>query len=141
MPLKLSPEYWVMGFVKSATNGKNISIRLRRILTIILTPIWLGGLVWAGYMTYIGVTAYQKVKKIEHSIRETNKHYSQYNPNTGSFTTDPYYLRKLESRLSIENDNKDLVYCLPAFLVIGFLVPWVLLRLIFWIVDADNTKE
>ena len=140
MALKLSPEYWVGRFIKSATNGKSISVRLKRILTLILIPIWIGGLAWTGYMTYIGITAYQKVKKIEYSIRETNKFYSRYNPNTGSFTTDPYYLNQLESRLAIQQDNKDLVYYLPLFLLIGFVLPWILLRLIFWIVDADKEK-
>ena len=141
MALRLSPELLVAKYVKSATNGKKISIRLKRVLTLILIPVWICGIVWSGYMTFQGLMAYQKIKKIEYSIRETNKNYSRYNPNTGSFTTDQQYLNQLESRLAIQKDNRDLIFYLPAFLVIGFVIPWVILRLMFWIIDANNTKE
>lgn len=137
----ITPELWVAKYIKSATNGKTLSIRSRRILTLFLVPIWIAGLVWSVYMTYIGISAYQKVKNIEYSIRETNKFYSRYNSNAGSFTTDPVYLERLESRLSVEQDNKDLIYYLPAFLIIGFILPWIILRLIFWIIDAKEIEQ
>lgn len=130
MRLNLSPELLIANYVKSATNGRIISVRLRRILTLIIIPLWLGLLIWSGIMTSEGISAFKEVKKIENSIRETNKFYG-----------DADHIGILEVELSRAEDSKDLIYYLPAFLVLGFIVPWVILRLIFWIIDADKAKE
>ena len=130
MRLNLSPELLIANYVKSATNGRIISVRLRRILTLIITPIWLGLLIWSGVMTYQGITAFRDVKRIENSIRETNKFYGDAN-HTGI----------LEIELSRAKDYTDLVYYLPAFLIISILTPWLILRMIFWVIDADKVKE
>jgi hypothetical protein len=30
---------------------------------------------------------------------------------------------------------------IPAYLIIFFILPWVITRLVFWIIDADKVKE
>ena len=130
MALNLSPELLIANYVKSATNGRIISVRLRRILTLIIIPLWVGLLIWSGIMTFQGVTAFRDVKRIENSIRETNKFYG-----------DAHHTGVLELELYKAEDAKDLVYYLPAFLISSLLIPWLTLRLIFWIIDAENSKE
>ena len=130
MALNLSPEFLIANYVKSATNGRIISVRLRRILTLIIVPLWFGLLVFSGVATWQGITAFRDVKRIQNSIRETNKFYGDAN-HTGI----------LEIELSRAVDAKDLVYYLPAFLIGSLLIPWLILRAIFWIIDTESTKE
>lgn len=130
MRLILSPELLIAKYVKSATNGRIISVRLRRIMTLIIIPIWLGLLIWSAIMTYQGITAFKEIKKIENSIRETNKFYGDAN-----------HIGILEVELSRAEDSKDLIYYFPASLILGFIIPWVILRMMYWIIDADKAKE
>lgn len=130
MGLNLSPELLIASYIKSATKGRIISVRLRRILTLIIIPVWLGLLVWSGVMTYQGIKAFRDVKRIENSISETNKFYGDAN-----------HVGILEVELSRAKDYTDLVFYLPAFLISSLLFPWIILRLTFWIIDAESNKE
>jgi hypothetical protein len=130
MRLNLSPELLIANYIKSGTKGRIISVRLRRILTLIIIPTWLGFLVWSGAATYQGISAFNDVKRIENSIRETNKFYGDTN-----------HTQLLELELYRAEDAKDLVYYLPVFLIVSLLIPWLILRIIFWIIDAESNKE
>lgn len=139
MASKLSPEYLIAKYIKSATNGRSISVRLRRILTLVLIPLWIAGLVWSGYMSYEGFKAIRKKNNIEEWLRYARLQYANNNPSM-NISENPSILDS-EMQLRTQKDRIDLVYYFPAFLVIGFIIPWIVLRLTFWIIDADKGKE
>lgn len=140
MPLKISPEYLVVKYINSATNGKVLPIRLGRILTLVIFPLWIVSLAWAGAMTFEGIKSLNKSEALEQSIRLERKNNSRYDYNRSTFVTETPYLEMLENKLRVERDKKDLIYYLPTCIVILFFIPWVALRLIYWVADSDKTQ-
>jgi hypothetical protein len=112
---KFSPELWVARFIKSATNGKTVSIRVRRILTLIVIPIWLLGLIWSLLAFYIGC-----IETYQYFNLSPSDHFGNY------VVIDEYMMR---------------ILAIPIYLLICFATPWAITRLTFWIVDADKVRE
>lgn len=140
MSLKLSPEHLVVKYINSATNGKVLSIRLGRLLTLIVFPLWIVSLAWAGIMTFEGIKSINKSKALEQSIRFERKNNSHYDYNRSTFVAETPYLEMLENKLRGERDKKNLIYYLPVCIVILLFIPWIVLRLIYWVVDSDKSK-
>ena len=104
MPSKLSPENIIANFIKSATNGRAVSPKLRRILTIIIFPIWVLGLAFYLWVT-IDMIMYNDM--IKHPIR---------------------FL------------DFDEAWSIIYFILIAFIIPFIILKLTFWVIDADREK-
>lgn len=111
MAIKLSPEYWVGGLIKSATNGRIISARLRRILTIILISIWA-----------------LSITQIIMSILDIKRELNAYNKNPHTY---PEYILKHNLKEPIE---------IIIYVVLFMILPWLIIRLVFWVIDADKAK-
>lgn len=112
---KLSPELLVSRYIKSATKGRNVSIRTRRFLTLVLLPIWAMGLLWSLIAFYYGcldTILYFNLSPAD---------------NFGNYVVFDEYLL--------------CIMAIPIYLCICFILPWVVVRLIFWIVDADKAHE
>lgn len=166
MALRFSPELMIARFIKSATNGRSITIRLRRILTLVIIPIWLLGLVWVVILYIDAINAIPKLKLIEEykkgryhqdmARQEQRKHYLPLSESESSQQS--YFNYKFWSDVGIEgasefDDVNDLLaiaeanqksslqnfFALPIFLVVFVFAPWALLRLTFWIFDADKS--
>lgn len=108
MPLNLSPELLVAKYIKSATNGRSISVRLRRILSLAFIPIWIFAIY--KFISHIISTIHIRIR---------------YN--------DLYETGFLRMNWPIH-----LGVTLQFFAFI--FLPWIILRVIFWIIDADKTK-
>lgn len=112
MAFKLSPEYLVAKLVKMATNGRVISPIFRRILTIILVPFWI--LLIRGIILSI-INIKEEVDIYNRAPKMYPKEYFQHN------------LRE------------------PIELIIIFLtlivLPWLIVRLIYWVIDADKARS
>jgi len=129
MAIKISPEIWIAKFVKSATNGRVITVRLRRILTLLILPIWLLGLGITSYYCYkaiIAIPKYNEEKEIMKSIGGVGYYYPTGYAN--------------DEMISLEEDIKGFISII-YYLAICFIIPWIILRLTFWIIDADNAKS
>lgn len=113
--MKISPEHWVDKFIRSATNGRIVSVKLRRVLTLIVIPIWFLGLIYSLLWLYVGcVNGYI------------------------------YWFRPLIEAYNKKIIFSELIFSLlaPAFyLLICFIIPWIIVRLIFWVIDADNVTK
>ena len=136
MNSKFSPELIVARYIKSATNGRILTVRMSRLLALIILPIWLVVFILSGIMMYDGIRSFVKLAEIEdhRKISTANIQSSIDQSREISRIDDEYYYDK------IQNDNRISVLFLPAFIVICFGIPWALLRLVFWIIDGDNTK-
>lgn len=145
-----SPELWVARFIKSATNGKTISVRARRILTLIMIPLWLLGLVWCVTLCYDGTKAiftYYKLKDeassdmgeyikrgLEDQQRIARKMY--HNP----YLTLTYKPPDYEYEMKQAKEDILQLLAFPIYVLIFFVTPWIITRLVFWVIDADNAK-
>lgn len=135
MALKLSPEYWISGLVKSATNGKKISVRLRRILTLIIIPLWIMGIA-------ISVEGFIKAKEATHKYKHFKSRLESLNmmyPNdNGRFDgTRSDYMASMN-----EAERNTGGYCYWIyFLLLCLIIPWVVARLVFWIIDAKEVGQ
>lgn len=121
MARKFSPEFIIAGYFKSATGGRELRPLYRRILTIVIIPIWLCGFAWVSYMCYDGIMAEQYYQIHTHSYDAI--YY-------GSFGYMP------EPRLVLDR------FVFPAlyYLFFCYIGPWAIMRLVFWVVDADKAK-
>lgn len=135
MAIKLSPEYWIGGLIKSATNGRVIPVKTKRILTSIIIPIWIVGLI----ICIQGFTEARKASKYynEQKVRldALNSTYSRDNGKFDNSRGD--YL----SGMRWAEEKMNGYYYGIYFLLICFVIPWVIVRLIFWVMDSDKTKE
>jgi len=140
MAFKLSPELWVAGFIKSATNGRVISVRFRRILSLIVLPFWILALVIFSLISYTLIINIKENINANHYIKEkisgressgdmSMQEYDPYNHMAESF-------REVETTTS---NIKELTWELICIVLI-LIAPWVLLRLTFWIIDADENS-
>jgi len=111
MALRLSPESWIAGLVKLST-GRVISAKFKRILTIILVPVWLLSLA-----------------QIIMSLLDIKREVNEYNKNPHVY---PEHIFKHNLREPIE---------IIIYMIVLIVVPWLLLRLVFWVIDAEKVKE
>ncbi|MGN6400970.1 MAG: hypothetical protein ACTHMD_10980 [Flavisolibacter sp.] len=121
MASKLLPEYWVSGFIKSATNGRTVTVKQRRLITLLAIPIWVIGLIVTIVLVYQAIAAWP--------------HYIQAKSYYDLYQSDYYNYFNL--RYTVYAGAISLV----LYLFICFIAPWTLLRLASWIKDADNVKE
>lgn len=112
MALKLSPEFFVSKLIKLATNGRIISAKFRRILTIILIPVW--GL---------------SIAHIIMSILDIRTKINEHNRNPNDY---PDYVLSHNLREPIE---------IIIYMIVLIVVPWLLLRLVFWVYDAKEIEQ
>ncbi len=111
MALRLSPESWIAGLVKLST-GRVISAKFRRILTVILVSVWL--------LSFVQII--MSLLDIKREVNEHNKNPHIY----------PEHILKHNLREPIE---------IIIYMIALIIVPWLLLRLAFWVIDADKPKE
>lgn len=169
---KYSSELLVARFIKSATNGRTVSIRTRRVFTLILVPIWLLGLAWSAPFFYDGcksIIEYFEIRRnsripyeylsegtrkvmIRDAIRSESSiadtlDYTTWEIIEGREQTPQWVIDKI-NRMSYRQDELDEaksrmlgMLSLPFYIGVFFVMPWVILRLIFWIVDADKGNE
>lgn len=114
----------VARFVKSASAGRSVTVRMRRILTFIVIPFWLLGLTWTSINSY-------------HATRSTISYYElkgekRWHHDYGSNW--PYHIQ-------LEYEKSGIVgfWTIPLYVFVFFLLPWVIVRIVFWIKDADKT--
>lgn len=143
MSLKLSPEIWVAKYVKSATNGRVISIKLRRILTLVIIPIWLVGFCFMVDYCYDAVIAISKYKKANESVQfHQNERKINYGfPANQSYLIPQY--ESIENAIADREASKTKIYGFVSILyyvLVFYMIPWGILRIIFWIKDADKTN-
>ena len=143
MAYSFSPEILVGNYIKSATNGRVISLRLKRILTLILIPLSIAATVYSAIMFYQGVTAIKKVEKLEKALRSERLNNSHYDWNYGKsqFVPNSPFYTLWEQELRNAKDRIDLAYYSPLPISFLLVVPWIILRLVFWIIDAKETEE
>jgi len=102
MPSKLSPEHIIARFIKSATNGRSVSPRIRRLITIIIFPIWVIGLLFCLWIS-IDMIIYNEM--IKHPI------------------------------LFLDFDE---AWSFLYFILLAIILPFIILKLTFWVIDADK---
>ena len=141
MTINLSPEVLVRKYIKSATNGKVIPVRIGRLLTLILIPLWIGGVIWSGIMSLEGIKAINKTKRLEEAIRFERKNSKPYYPNGGTMLYESPYLQDLQQKLTVQQDKRDFVFYFPAYIIIAFILPWIIVKLIFWVIDAKEVVQ
>ena len=175
----ISPDLLIAKFIKSATNGRVVTIRTRRVLTLILIPVWLLGLFFTIPIFYEGCKAanayldaktdrgirYQDLPEdyyvgheMHKSMRERflrNSHpedtltAEEWNIIEGKEPEPDWLKEQLESytppvnQAAIDDAKAGMfnLLALPLYVLIFFALPWIVLRLIFWVIDADKAKE
>jgi hypothetical protein len=135
MALKLSPENWIAGLVKSATNGRIISVRLRRILTLIIIPIWITGLVISiqGFFDARKATAYYNEQKAR--LDYLNSTYRNDNGRYDNSRND------YQSGMNWAEGKMNGYYYGLYFILLCFIIPWLITRIAFWIIDAKEVEQ
>ncbi len=135
MALKLSPDYLVVKYLKSATNGKSISIRLIRVVTLILIALLITG-------TIVTVNGYLKAKQ---AAKEYNQNKfglmvlnATYKNDNGKwdYQRDEYLGAMMRAKRNM-NWYEFPIY----FFLTCFIIPWICIRLSFWIIDAGMGKQ
>lgn len=169
MKIKISPEHWVDRFIHSATNGRSVSGRVRRIIVIFLFLICSTGLIYSLYCTYNGIIAfpkYQKArellelsKKLDHNSYEYHSVFGCY-PMRGE-TEMVRFDAGLWEDLGINNPNPFdcgvesvaytkqegqvlLLIAIPILIIsilMLFTSIWIITRTVFWVKDGDKAKE
>lgn len=175
----ISPDLLIAKFIKGATNGRVVTIRTRRVLTLILIPVWLLGLLFTIPIFYEGCKAanayldaktdrgirYQDLPEdysVGHEMRKSMRERFLRNSHPADTLTaqewniiegkepEPDWLKEqLESytppvdQAAIEDAKVNMLnlLALPLYGLLLFVIPWIVLRLIYWIVDADKAKE
>jgi len=135
MALQLSPEILVTKYIKSATKRKNIPLRLIRLFTLLMTLVWIIGLILViqGFIKAKDATKEYKQAKVR--LEAIN---SMYPNDNGRFDM----ARDEQRSVMWEAERKTGGYYYGVYyLLICFIAPWIVLRLIFWIVDAKNAPE
>jgi hypothetical protein len=170
MALKLSPEHLVARYLRSATNGKVLSVRKNRILTLLIFPIWIIAIIIGGVATKDAIDAVPNYKAIQEFKRGPYNHDNDdKNPYGGHNHHDWYgdgesihqcnFDKGFWLNLGLKNpDHFDSVigladiaenyqesdlynfFTLPLFFGLLVVLPWTILRIIFWIKDADKIK-
>jgi hypothetical protein len=147
----ITPEILVARYITSATKGRKTSIKTRRIITLILIPIWLLGLVWGVTLSYKGAKAiftYYEAKnnqspELDKQLQEDVKKMEPlaqrmyHNP----YLTLSYAPKDYESEMGKAKGEMFQLLALPTYFLLFFALPWVITRLVFWIVDAEKAKE
>lgn len=153
--------------LKNATNQLNYSEKQIRIIKSILFPIWILGFLIVLYYGLNTIGAYSLYKQAENLIpsereRERTVEYQRRNEQMyGSATNQSidfnsrqwaelgvedmnisHYDTNLPEKAMAVQMNKISLFitALLGYLIICFFLPWILLKYIFWIKNADNTK-
>jgi hypothetical protein len=139
MKSNLSPELIIARLIKSATNGRIISVRLRRILTLIIFPIWVIGLSLAIYLLVQASSALSERDEVTNDIRIYEGKARTQKDLEWAYNERVFSLQKEQSTLdtTIFHGFASVFY----FIILCFLLPWLILRITFWIIDADKVKE
>lgn len=146
-------------YVKSATGGLNYTDRVKKILSIIIIPIWLFCLSICVLSAIDGIEGIQNIKiakRLLSDVPTLEKNREIRNLKDGETTREllPINLG-LYKKLGIDNPDpteagmpdlaiskqKDKIYSLlliPLYLGIFIVLPWIILRIFFWIKHADN---
>lgn len=171
MAMKLSPELLVTRYLQSAMNGKKLSLRLRRILTLVIIPIWLLGLFQVFVLSEDAVSAIPKYRAIQefkkgpfnHDYDDGNSygghvHRSWYgdgetshqcnfnSPFWGEFGLyNTSHFDSVKGLVAIAESNQEArltqFFSLPMFLLVLVLVPWLIIRTIYWVLDAKEQNQ
>lgn len=113
--MNLSPELLVAKYLRSATKGKMTSLKQIRTWTLILIILWGFMLLSTTFHIYVAIKACPQ-------FRFEREHYA------GT-------LAEL-----LPSEAKDNVFGLIwiAYFILSMLIPWIVLRLKFWISEADK---
>lgn len=172
MALTFSPESWVAGYIKSATKGTVISIRLRRILTLVFIPIWIGSIVFSipSYMeAFKAVPKYNRLQELkkggigleydDNNCYGGHVHKSWVNDGEsthqcGCFNSqfwmdmgigNPDHRDSVDGLFAMaESNQKGELFkflILPQLFLMFFAAPWLIIRVIYWIKDAEKITE
>lgn len=135
MSLHITPEILVAKYIKSATNRRNISLRLIRLLTLLLFTVWIIGfyLVIQGFINSRDATKEYRQAKVRLEAID-----SMYPNDNGRFDMVRYDLR---SAMLAAERKTDGYYFGIYYILICFIIPWVILRVVFWIVDAKEIEQ
>lgn len=135
MSLHISPEILVAKYIKSATKRRNISLRLIRLLTLLLFTVWIIGfyLVIQGFINSREATKEYRQAKVRLEALD-----SMYPNDNGRFDMVRFDLR---SAMSAAERKTGGYYFGIYYILICFVMPWVILRVVFWIVDAKEIEQ
>lgn len=145
-------------FLKISTGGHQFSERTKRLLSIILIPVWTIGLIFTLIFTIQGVKAiplYFKAKNlIPQQIELENRSRNSQNSETSmlqhySFDPTPWKEIGIENpttsstmmpQRGMEIQKKKMYKCLSilAYFLSLFLIPFTILRLTYWVKMADK---
>ncbi|WP_142684446.1 hypothetical protein [Chitinophaga polysaccharea] len=169
MKIKISPEHWVDRFIRSATNGRSVSGKARRMVVVLLLLICFGGLIYSLLCTYTGIIAIPKYKKakellelsqrLDHNSYEYHSIFGCYPMREGTEVVS--FDAKLWEELGINNPSsldcgvEEVAYVkqkgqllklttLPILVistVVLFACIWIVLKIAFWVINADKVKE
>lgn len=110
--MKNLPERLVHKFILSASNGRSVSPKIRRLLTLVVVPIWTLGLIYSLIWFVVGCIEGKK-----------------------------YWFGTFDERYQVGVTYEELLLAVFAPLIyfaICFFIPWTIIRLIFWVKDADK---
>lgn len=151
MKNRFSPHTLCNKFVTSAT-GRKYSERTRRVLTIIIFPIWIAGLVvtlWISIPGAIEVPRYIRARQLQ-----ANGHpiFGEHYCNLPACTMSPEYYKyvnnpwpddpALDQRvLSAMEDKLEGLLAIPCYVFGLFLMPWLIIRLKRWVLVEQISKS
>jgi uncharacterized membrane protein len=158
--INLTPTVLVDKFLKSATFGEKYTERTKRLLTIIIIPVWLFGLILCVVSCIDGINGIQNYKIAEGllqdipNLEKNSEIVSRHDNRESIHTLFPINIG-LYQKLGVNDPQawdtylpyramsiqKDKIYSLvniPGILFAFILAPWLLLRLFYWIKKADN---
>lgn len=134
MALKLSPEYMISKYAKSATNGRSISVRVSRIIILALVAL----------LVVVIVVTIQDYSKAKEATSRYNLNKAQLEAINRMYPNDngkwDYARDEKLSGMAYAKADMNWYYFPIYFLLILFIVPWVIIRLSFWIIDAGKEK-
>ena len=158
--INLRPTALVDKFLKSATFGQKYTERTKRILTIVIIPIWFFGLTLCVINCIDGINGIQNYRIAEGLLqdipnleknsaivsRQDNRESTRmlFPINTelyqklGVSDPQPWDTYLPNRAMSIQKDKIYSLVNIPIILCYFLLIPWLLLRLFYWIKKADN---
>jgi hypothetical protein len=117
---------------------------------LIIIPIWLFGLCITAFYTYNATAA---IFKISDAKKDLNSYYqakAEYMKDpkhllerydSGFTNTRDEYAEQQEREINdLQDDELYGIYAIIIYIATCFIIPWVILRLTFWIIDADKER-
>lgn len=158
--INLKPVHLVDKFLKSATFEQKYTERIKRILTLIVFSIWLLAFTLIILVTiegFKGAFYYSDAQKLLKDLPLLEKNRKEYlGPQSLGGTQQFQGVDKQAyKRVGIENvefwddtaplraislqeDRMQSFFIIPIIFTVFYIIPWLLLRLFFWIKKADN---